>query len=122
MTWGTCYSGSNNIYFNYPPFMNDGRIYKEDKLVDDYILKELKINNNYHYRQFLQQNANAVISKNQANYHGNKKYANNDQEYILGDYYQKDSPHGYLNSDLKNLYISKITMNNYLNMPRIKLN
>ena len=76
MTWGTCYSGSNNIYFDYPPIMNDARMYKEENVVDDYILKELKINNNYHYRQFLQQNADNIILKNQANYHGNKKYSN----------------------------------------------
>ena len=87
--------------------MNDARMYKEEKLVDNYILKELKINNNYHYRQFLQQNADNVILKNQANYHGNKKYSNNNEEYILGNYYQKGSSHGYLNSDLKNLAILK---------------
>ena len=27
MTWGTCYNGSNNIHFNFPPFMNDSRNY-----------------------------------------------------------------------------------------------
>lgn len=122
MTWGTCYNASNNIYFDYPPIMNDARMYKEEKVVDDYILKELKINNNHHYRQFLQQNADTIIVKNQANYHGNKKYSNNNEEYILGNYYQKGSSHGYLNSDLKNLYISRLQMNNYLNMPRINLN
>ena len=27
MSWGTCYSGSNNIYRDFPPIMNDGRNY-----------------------------------------------------------------------------------------------
>ena len=27
MSWGTCYSGSNNIHFNSPPIMHDGRNY-----------------------------------------------------------------------------------------------
>ena len=27
MSWATCYSGSNNIHFNYPPLMADGRSY-----------------------------------------------------------------------------------------------
>ena len=27
MSWGTCYSGSNNIHFDYPPIMDDGRNY-----------------------------------------------------------------------------------------------
>ena len=27
MSWATCSAGSNNIHFNYPPLMNDGRNY-----------------------------------------------------------------------------------------------
>ena len=27
MSWATCYSGSNNINFNFPPIMTDGRNY-----------------------------------------------------------------------------------------------
>ena len=27
MSWGTCYSASNNIHFDFPPIMNDGRNY-----------------------------------------------------------------------------------------------
>ena len=27
MSWGTCYSGSNNIYHDFPPIMHDGRNY-----------------------------------------------------------------------------------------------
>ena len=27
MTWGTCYSGSNNIHFDFPSIMSDGRNY-----------------------------------------------------------------------------------------------
>ena len=29
MSWGTCYSGSNNIYFGFPPIMTDGRNYAQ---------------------------------------------------------------------------------------------
>ena len=25
MSWGTCYAGSNNIHFDFPPIMMDGR-------------------------------------------------------------------------------------------------
>ena len=25
MSWGTCYSGSNNIHFNFPAIMDDSR-------------------------------------------------------------------------------------------------
>ena len=27
MSWGTCYGGSNNIHFGFPPLMSDGRNY-----------------------------------------------------------------------------------------------
>ena len=27
MSWATCYSGSNNIHFNIPPSMSDGRLF-----------------------------------------------------------------------------------------------
>jgi hypothetical protein len=27
MSWAVCYSGSNNIHFNFPPIMADGRNY-----------------------------------------------------------------------------------------------
>ena len=27
MSWATCFSGSNNIHFNFPPIMQDGRNY-----------------------------------------------------------------------------------------------
>ena len=27
MSWGTCYAGSNNIHFDFPPIMADGRNY-----------------------------------------------------------------------------------------------
>ena len=25
MSWGTCYGASNNIHFDFPPLMSDGR-------------------------------------------------------------------------------------------------
>jgi predicted membrane-bound spermidine synthase len=27
MSWGTCYSGSNNIHFDFPALMSDGRLF-----------------------------------------------------------------------------------------------
>ena len=27
MSWGTCYSGSNNIHMGFPALMSDGRLY-----------------------------------------------------------------------------------------------
>ena len=27
MSWGTCYSGSDNIHYDFPSIMNDGRLF-----------------------------------------------------------------------------------------------
>ena len=31
MSWATCYSSSNNVYFELPPMMEDGRIFKKQE-------------------------------------------------------------------------------------------
>ena len=41
--WGTCYSGSNNIHFNFPPIMADGRNYaswQPEAVINQRIQKE----------------------------------------------------------------------------------
>jgi hypothetical protein len=43
MSWSTCYSGSNNINFNFPPIMADGRNYaswQPDAVVNERIQKQ----------------------------------------------------------------------------------
>jgi len=47
MAWRTCYSGSNNIDFNFPPIMNDGRnfaTWSPDAVVNERIqMKEFRL-------------------------------------------------------------------------------
>jgi len=43
MSWATCYSGSNNINFNFPPIMADGRNYatwQPDAVINERIQKQ----------------------------------------------------------------------------------
>ena len=43
MAWATCYSGSNNIHFNFPPKMSDGRNYaswQPDAVINQRIQKQ----------------------------------------------------------------------------------
>ena len=45
MSWGTCYTGSNNIHFDKPPQMSDGRNYSSwepDATINDGIKKNAK--------------------------------------------------------------------------------
>jgi hypothetical protein len=76
MSWATCYSGSNNIHFNFPPIMADGRNYaawQPDAVINERIQKEQGINTNWKYRQYLTQNALQVM-----------KYNNSEACYDLG--------------------------------------
>ena len=56
MSWGTCYKGSNNIHFNFPPLMNDSRNvsnYQPGALLDENIKKQASISTNSDYRLYL---------------------------------------------------------------------
>ena len=68
MSWATCYSGSNNIHFNYPPIMSDGRNYSQwqpNAQANEEIKKQANINSNYKYREYLTKNADSIIKYNQ---------------------------------------------------------
>ena len=67
MSWGTCYSGSNNIYFDFPPIMSDGRNFSTfvpSSIVNDKIRKNNNLDSNFKYRRFLTKNATNLIKTN----------------------------------------------------------
>ena len=67
MSWATCYSGSNNIHFNTPPLMSDGRHYSNydpSCKANNELRDSLGIKNNYQYRQWLISNGQAVMRQN----------------------------------------------------------
>ena len=67
MSWSTCYSGSNNINFNFPPIMADGRnfaTWQPDAVVNERIQVKEGIQSNWGYRQYLQRNGLQVINYN----------------------------------------------------------
>ena len=64
MSWGTCYAGSNNIHFDFPPIMADGRNYaswQPESVINNKIREKEKINTNWEYRQFLTNNAIQIM-------------------------------------------------------------
>ena len=68
MSWGTCYSGSNNIHYDFPPIMKDGRNYANwlpGAAINEQIRKDAGINTNWEYRRYLTQNADQIIRNNQ---------------------------------------------------------
>lgn len=67
MSWGTCYTGSNNIHFDKPPQMSDGRNYSSwepDAIINDNIKKNSNITTNWAYRTYLQENAKDIMKQN----------------------------------------------------------
>jgi hypothetical protein len=119
MSWGTCYSGSNNIHFNFPPLMDDSRLFSNyySSVLNDSVFQNNKnIKNNSDYRKYLQINADAIIKNNQyitcvesgtISNNNSQPTTNIQSPYIFGTILSRDQPFGYETSDLKNIYLSK---------------
>jgi len=130
--WATCYSGSNNINFNFPPIMDDGRNFaswQPEAVVNQRIQASEGIQSNWSYRQYLQQNGVQIMN-----------YNNTEACYTLGldphtqtdrtpsdnvpkkfaNVFDTSKPgFGYCNSDLKNPYLSREQLNARLIAPSI---
>lgn len=134
MSWGVCYSGSNNIYFNFPPIMQDGRNYSSwqaDAAVNQRIQAKEGIKSNWAYRQYLQNNGTQIMNYNtqEACYTlGLDPHTTSDSTpsdnvpYVFKGTFDTSRPgFGYCNSDLKNPYISREQLNARLVAPSINL-
>ena len=119
MSWGTCYTGSNNIHFNFPPIMADGRNFaswQPGAVVNEKIRQESGIKSNWQYRKYLMENADQIIKYNQlgaceqssgglVNYGGEEKL--NGSPFLYNSNLENSQPFGYENSDLKSSYLSR---------------
>ena len=119
MTWGTCYSGSNNIHFDFPPIMADGRNYSSwepNAVMNKNIRETNNITSNWQYRKYLTENADTIIEYNQqeacnqcglcpAIYGASANDSNVPYLYKSSD--DTNQPMGYENSDLKTMYLTK---------------
>ena len=120
MSWGTCYSGSNNIYFDFPPIMSDGRNFSTfvpSSIVNDKIRKNNNLDSNFKYRRFLTKNATNLIKTNQVVacdecgpcLNGiDPKFTN---KYLYKSLQDKNIPYGYEKSNLKSIYLSRNELN-----------
>ena len=127
MSWATCYSGSNNIHFNLPPLMSDGREYSNydpSCKSNTNLRNSLGIKNNYDYRQWLIKHGNEIAEKNRMSACNecsecikSAAQAPKTQKYLFSSCADNSRPYGYENSDLKNMYLSKQALNSRLNAP-----
>lgn len=132
MSWATCYSGSNNIHFNFPPIMADGRNFaswQPDAVVNERIQKQEKIRSNWEYRQYLQKNSLQIVKYNnlEACYDlGLDSHVqtgttpSNNVPYAFKSAFDTSTPgFGYCNSDLKNPYLTREQLNSRMVSPSI---
>ena len=117
MSWGTCNAGSNNIHFDFPPIMTDGRNYAKwqpGSVINQEIRKDNGIKSNWEYRQFLTNNADSIIKSNQLESCDNCCYCPTlkvgepvpNTPFLYNSCMEKSQPYGYENSDLKQLYLT----------------
>jgi hypothetical protein len=118
MSWGTCYSGSNNIYPGFAPLMSDGRNFSNwhpGATINENLKEENNISTNWQYRKFLTNNADKIIRTNQleacdqccgcpARYGDNQPLSNT--PFLYKSCVDKQTPYGYETSDLKNSYLT----------------
>ena len=127
MSWGTCYSGSNNIHFDSPPIMNDGRNYSKWQpaaVLNNEIRKSENIQTNWQYRNYLVNNAESIIKHNQqeacdeccscpAKYSDpsltpievEKLKNSSNTPFLYSSCSDSSAPYGYETSNLKNMYL-----------------
>ena len=119
MSWGTCYSGTNNVHYDFPPIMMDGRNYaswQPGASLNETIRKEQSIKTNWQYRKYLVENADTIIRNNQLSacnhccacpvrYESGQKLSN--APFLYKSCADNVQPFGYEHSDLKNEYLSK---------------
>ena len=117
MSWGTCYSGTNNIHFDFPPIMSDGRNYaswQPGSVLSNEIKKSVNINKNWQYRKYMVDHADNIIKHNQIQaYNQCSVYENNTNN---------EPNYGYNNSDLKNLYLSRENLQDRMITPLLNQN
>lgn len=136
MSWATCYSASNNIHFDSPPIMADGRNYSNwqpDAVINHRIQQQEGITSNWNYRQFLQHNGQQIINYNSLQAYNdlgldpyfntpNNKNPSDNVPYLFKSTFDNSSPgYGYPNSDLKNPYLTREQLNSRMISPSIQL-
>jgi hypothetical protein len=135
MSSWTCYSGSNNIHFDYPPIVSDGRLfttYQPESVINQRIQKQENIHTNWSYRQYMQQNGLAIMKYNslescyELGLSPNTKTNNTaspNVPFLYNTSFDTNKPgYGYSNSDLKSPYLSREQLSARMISPSISMN
>jgi hypothetical protein len=123
MSWGQCYSGSNNIHFNFPPIMNDGRNYaswQPEAVINQRIQQQENIKSSWDYRKYMQQNGLKIMKYNSHELTNTTPSSN--VPYLYKSQFDTNVPsYGYCTSDLKSPYLSREQLNARMIAPTMSL-
>lgn len=132
MSWATCYSGSNNIHFDFPPIMADGRNYaswQPEAVINERIQQKEHITSNWQYRQYLTHNGLQIMNYNKMEscyeqgldtHIPTSTTPSSNVPFLMKSTFDSSKPgYGYCNSDLKNPYLSREQLNAQLISPTI---
>lgn len=132
MSWGNCKGGSNNIHFDFPPIMEDGRNFAQwqpGAVINEKIRQDAGIRSNYDYRQYLINNADKIIKYNQVEScqdccsctpkYGGQRNDISKQPYLYKSCSDSNQPFGYETSDLKQSYLNSSELNARMIAPLI---
>lgn len=132
MSWQTCYNASNNIHFDFPPIMADGRNYaswQPEAVINKRIQKQENIHSNWAYRQYLTQHGLEIMKYNtmevcnemglEEHIETSKTPSTNVPLLYKSTFDSAKPGYGYCNSDLKNPYLSREQLQSRMISPSI---
>jgi hypothetical protein len=131
MSWGTCYSGSNNIHFGFPPLMTDGRNYaswQPEAVINKTLQENSGMKTNWEYRTYLVDNAQSIMQYNQLESCDQccacpAKYGDDPPPsgtpFLFKSCTDSSQPYGYENSNLKKEYLSREQLQSRMIAPRM---
>lgn len=130
--WTNCFTSTNNVDFNSPALMSDGRLWSQwqpDAEVNNKIQLKEGIKSNWEYRNYLQNNGLQIMTYNNQEacytlglnpHYTTGKSPSNNVPYTFKGTFDTSSPgFGYCSSDLKNPYLSREQLNARLIAPSI---
>jgi hypothetical protein len=130
--WAKNYSSSHNVYFDFPPLMADGRNFsgwQPGNAVNEAIRRSENIQTNWDYRRYLTANADQIMTINRidavnASGHGSFEVSSFEQEqrnvpFMYSSVMDTREPFGYVQSDLKDVYLSRDALQARMIAPEI---
>jgi hypothetical protein len=123
---------SNNKYDGFPPLMSDGRVitasYQPEAVLNDHLLKEIGVETNWQYRQYLMKNGKEIDKYNRIQYatdagyfkrYGDEPTPVHKTPYVYKSAEGSQKPAGYTTSDLKEIYLSREQLQSRMVAPEL---